>query len=163
MGYENNLFLILVQKVSFFVSSGTFIVLSSSSKRFSIDELAATSPDSMNCSVWSKADKWRLSCLGLITKFALLNKNEFRCDTDTSRDLVEISTMFDGSGWLSTPLVIFTAMIKSQLSISGVTGVGKATPPSTRIRSTLKVCSKKPGIDELWSTASIKFPDLYMI
>ena len=87
-----------MSKKFFFVSSGTFIALSSSSKRFSIDELAATSPDSMNCSVWSKADQWRLSCLGLITKFALLNKNEFRCDTDTSRDLVEISTMFDGSG-----------------------------------------------------------------
>jgi len=57
LGYENNLFLILVQKVSFFVSSGTFRALSSCSKRFSIDELAATSPDLMNCSVWSKADQ----------------------------------------------------------------------------------------------------------
>ena len=54
-------------------------------------------------------------------------------------------------------------MIKSQLSISGVTGVGKATPPSTSIRSSFNVGSIKPGIDELCTTASIKLPDLYMI
>ena len=98
MGYENNLFLILVQKVSFIVSIGVLIESSSSFKRFSIEEFAASSPDSMNFSVKSKADQCKLSCFGLITKFALLKRYEFKCDTETSLDLVEISTIFDGSG-----------------------------------------------------------------
>jgi len=51
LGYENNLFLILVQKVSFFVSTGTLRAFSSSSRRLLIEELAANSPDSINCSV----------------------------------------------------------------------------------------------------------------
>ena len=70
MGYENNLFLILVQKVSFFVSLGIFITFSSSSSRLLIAFSAADSPASINLSVLSNADQCKLSCFGFITKSA---------------------------------------------------------------------------------------------